>query len=345
MEWLKAMLFALITVIIFRLLLFEAFTIPSPSMEKTILTGDYIIVSKYTYGARLPFTPVSLPFVHQRVPYTESTKSYLDWITLPYYRVGGAPSIKNNDIVVFNYPMQTDRPIDQRIYYIKRCVAIAGDSLELRGGQVYINGNYADLPEKLQFNYKVLTDNDSLDKASLEKLNLVQGGKMHNKGGYWFNLDEEHAKKMKLIPHVTSVTPMIEKKGSYNDYVFPESENFFWNVDFMGPLYIPKAGDSVSISMKNLPLYKRIITVYENNELEVINDSLIINNSYATSYTFKMNYYFMMGDSRHSSADSRFWGFVPENHVVGKAKMILLSIDKSKEQINIRWDRFFKQIE
>ncbi len=343
--WLKAIVLAFITILLFRVFFYEAFTIPSPSMEKTLLTGDYIVVSKLSYGPRIPITPLSFPFVHQRLPFTENTNSYLDWISMPYYRIFGTPKIKNNDVVVFNYPMQDDRPIDQRIYYVKRCVAIPGDSLEIREGQVYVNGIYNDLPEKLEFNYKVMTDNDTIDSDSVTQLGLTEGGHMHNKGGYWFTLDIDNVEKMKKVPHVTSVTPMLEKKGSYSDYMVPENEHFLWNVDFFGPIYVPKAGDSVKLSIDSLPLYERIISVYEKNELRVSNDSVFINNAYTTHYTFKMNYFFMMGDSRHNSADSRFWGFVPENHIVGKAKWVLLSINKTDEETEVRWDRLLKKIE
>jgi signal peptidase I len=344
-EWLKAIFFAFVTIILFRIFFFEAFTIPSPSMEKTLLTGDYIVVSKLSYGPRTPITLLSLPFIHQRLPFTENTNSYLDWISLPYYRLFGSPVIKNNDVVVFNYPMQFDRPIDQRIYYVKRCVGIPGDTIEIREGQVYVNGVYNDLPENLQFNYKVMTDNDTIDSASVAQLGLTEGGHMHDNKGYWFMLDINNVDKIKKVPHVTTVTPMLEKKGSYSDYMFPENEHFLWNVDFFGPISIPKAGDSIKLTIDSLPLYERIITLYEKNEMRVSNDSVFINNEYRTHYRFKMNYFFMMGDSRHNSADSRFWGFVPEDHIVGKAKWVILSINKTEEGNNFRWDRWFKKIE
>ncbi|MES2139494.1 MAG: signal peptidase I [Bacteroidota bacterium] len=343
-EWIKAILFAFITIILFRVFFFEAFTIPSPSMEKSLLTGDYILVSKLSYGPRLPNTLLSFPFAHQRLPFTENTNSYLDWIKIPYKRLFGSPDIERNDVVVFNYPMEDERPVDQRVYYIKRCVAIAGDTLEIRSGQVYINDKYSDVPEQLQFNYKILADTDTIDSDTLTKLGITEGGKMHNKGEYWFTLNTENIDKIKQVPHVTSVEPLLEKKGSYSDYMFPENEHFLWNVDFFGPLYIPKSGDSVQLTMESIPLYERIIGVYEKNSLRFSNDSIFINDKHSTQYTFKMNYFFMMGDNRHSSADSRFWGFVPEDHIVGKTVLVLLSIDKSEEGSNIRWDRWFKAV-
>ncbi|MES2590388.1 MAG: signal peptidase I [Bacteroidota bacterium] len=344
-EWLKAIVFAFITILLIRVFFFEAFTIPSPSMEKTLLTGDYVLVSKVSYGPRLPNTLLSFPFAHQRLPFTESTHSYLDWIKIPYKRLFGAPEVKHNDVLVFNYPMEEEHPVDQRTYYIKRCVAISGDTLEIRDGQVYINDVYNDVAEKLQFNYKVITDKDSMDSDTLTKLGITEGGKMRNKGEYWFTLNAENVDKLKQVANVSSVIPMIEKKGSYSDYMFPENEHFLWNVDFFGPIYIPKAGDSVELNTESLPLYERIIRVYEKNDLSVSNDSIFVNNIYSNHYTFKMNYFFMMGDNRHNSADSRFWGFLPEDHIVGKAVVILLSIDKSEGESHIRQDRWFRKVQ
>jgi signal peptidase I len=343
-EWGKAILFAFITIVLFRTFFFEAFTIPSASMERSLLTGDYILVSKLSYGPRVPNTPLSFPFAHQRLPFTEITPSYLDWIKIPYLRLFGSPDIERNDIVVFNYPMEDERPTDQKTYYIKRCLGISGDTIEIKEGQVYINGKYSDNPEKLQFNYKVLTDVDTINSDTINELGITEGGKMRNKGEYWFTMDLNNVEKIKKVSHVVNVSPLIEKKESYSDYMFPENEHFLWNVDFFGPLYIPKAGDSVKLTIDSLPLYERIISVYEDNELRTSNDSIFINNTYATHYTFKMNYFFMMGDNRHNSADSRFWGFLPEDHVVGKTVLILMSIDKKNSEKKIRSGRWFKSV-
>jgi signal peptidase I len=343
-EWVKAILVAFIAIILFRIFFFEAFTIPSPSMEKSLLTGDYIIVSKLSYGPRLPNTLLSFPFAHQYLPFTENTKSYVDWIKIPYKRLFGAPDIERNDVVVFNYPMEEEHPVDQRTYFIKRCVALAGDTLEVKEGQVYINNNYTDVPEKLQFNYKILTDIDSINSDSITKLGITEGAKMHNKGEYWFNLDSESVDKIKKVPHVVSVEPLLEKKGNYSDYMFPENEHFLWNVDFFGPIYIPKAGDTLQLTTESLPLYERLISVYERNNLRTSHDSIFINDKYTSQYTVKMNYFFMMGDNRHNSADSRFWGFVPEDHIVGKAVLVVLSIDKTDLESNIRQNRWFKRV-
>jgi signal peptidase I len=346
-EWVKAILFAVITIVVFRVFFFEAYTIPSTSMEKSLLSGDYILVSKLSYGTRFPNTPLSLPFAHQRFPFTENTKSYLEWIKFPYFRLFGSPDIEHGDVVVFNWPMDEDFPVDQRTFYIKRCMGIAGDTLEVREGQVYINGQYNDRPEKLEFNYKITADIDSLNDDSLKAINIMDGGKMLNKGEYWYTLSTDNFDQLKRIPHIVKVEPLLEKKGAYSDYMFPEDEHFLWNVDFFGPVYIPKAGDSVRLSIDSLPLYDRIISVYEKNNLSINNDSIFINKKYATHYTFKMNYFFMMGDNRHNSADSRFWGFVPEDHIVGKTVLVLMSIDKKPDGsgTTVRKKRWFKPVD
>ncbi len=347
-EWLKAILFAAITIILFRAFFFEAYTIPSASMEKSLLSGDYILVNKLSYGTRLPNTPLSVPFAHQRLPFTEDSKSYSECMKFPYFRFFGSPDIEHGDVVVFNWPMDDDYPVDQRTFYIKRCMAIAGDTLEVKEGQVYINGEYLDRPEKLQFNYKVTMDVDSINRQdSSSILNLNEGGKMTSAREFWYTLSTDDIDKLLKEPHIVKIEPLLEKKGSYNDYMFPENEHFLWNVDYFGPIYIPKAGDSVKLTIDSLPLYQRIICNYEKNEVRVSNDSIFINNKHTTHYRFKMNYFFMMGDNRHNSADSRFWGFVPEDHIVGKTVMVLMSIDKkvSGEGSKIRKDRWFKAVD
>ncbi len=344
-EWIKAVLLATILIILFRVFCFEAFTIPSQSMEKSLLTGDYILVSKLSYGPRIPITLLSFPFIHQRFPFSTDKKSYLDWIQLPYIRLGGTPNVKKNDIIVFNYPIDEENPTDQKIYFVKRCVALPGDTLEVRNGLVYVNDVYTDKTEHLQFTYKVITDLDTIDTKTLNKLEIVDGGRMVNRREFSFTMSLENADSLRNQPHIKSVKPLLEKKDSYNNYLFPESDFFLWNIDNYGPLSIPKAGNSIHLTLDSLPLYKKIIGVYEKNDLRISNDSIFINNKYSTHYTFKMNYFFVMGDNRHNSVDSRFWGFLPEDHIVGKAVTVLMSIKKTENGNKIRKDRWFKSID
>ena len=344
-EWFHAVLFALVTVIIVRGFFIEAFTIPSPSMEKTLQVGDFILVSKLSYGARIPITPLSVPFAHQTLPFTNS-KSYLDWFHFPYLRLPGTSEIKRNDIIVFNYPMETDLPIDHRTHYVKRCIAMPGDTLEIKEGKVFINAFLSIEPEYSQFNYLIKTDKPGLEDSTLKKLNITEGGRISVKGDYMLAMTKANAEILTQMKQVKDVKIYSDKKGSYSDFIFPHNDKFPWNIDFFGPLVIPQKGDSVEINLKNIALYERIITRYEENTLSIIHDSIYINNKPTSHYKFKMNYYFMMGDNRHNSADSRFWGFVPENHIVGKAVYILLSINKEAEgRSKIRWDRCFTKLQ
>ncbi len=344
-EWLQAILFALVTVVLVRAFLVEAFTIPTSSMEKTLNVGDFIFVSKLSYGPRVPITPLSFPFTHQNIPGT-SLQSFLTWIQIPYFRLPGTSHIKHNDIIVFNYPMETPIPVDHRTHYVKRCIALPGDIFEIREGNVFINDSLIQSPKDSQRNYIVRSEKRGIDADTLAMLDITEGGMISGKGDYMFALTSSAADYFKKSADITEVKTYFEKKGAYSEYIFPHNINYPWNVDNFGQLKIPKANDSVEININTLPLYERIISIYENNKLEIKHDSVFVNEKAITHYTFKMNYYFMMGDNRHNSADSRFWGFVPEDHIVGKAVIVLFSVDKEKSFFSMfKWNRFFKSIE
>jgi signal peptidase I len=303
-------------------------------------------VSKVSYGARVPMTPISFPFAHHTMPFTETVKSYSELIKLPYFRLPGLGEIKNNDVVVFNYPMEDFRPVDKQENYIKRCVGIPGDKLEVKQGILYINDKMADMPERMQWKYHVQTDGSDFNPKTLMDLQITEGAKTSNMGDYELTLTKENAEKVKAFGNVVHIEPMFDKAGVYAEYIFPFDPQRKWNVDNYGSLTIPKAGETVALNMSTLPIYKRLIEVYEKNKLEIKDSKIYINDVLASSYTFKMNYYFMMGDNRHNSADSRFWGFVPEDHIVGKAVFVWLSLDNNSTSIfnKVRWKRVFVSI-
>lgn len=345
-EWFDAIIFAVIAATVIRMFFIEAFTIPTPSMEKSLLVGDFLFVSKISYGARIPNTPLSFPFAHHTLPLTKDTKSYLEWVRLPYHRIPGLSKIKNNDIVVFNYPMEDFRPVDKRENYIKRCVAIPGDTLKVINKVLYINGEKAEMPVELQYSYHVKTDGNNLNPRVLTKMDITEGGLISNQGDYRLALTENSKEKLNAFPNVKEINPISEPEDSYANYIFPADKHFRFNKDNFGPITIPKKGITVDLSSENIALYKRLITVYEGNKLTIDGDKIFINRKEASTYTFAMDYYFMMGDNRDNSADSRFWGFVPEDHIVGKAVMIWFSLDKAKTWFSkIRWSRIFNSIE
>lgn len=378
-EWIDAIIFAVIAASFIRMFFIEAYTIPTSSMEKSMLVGDYLFVSKTAYGPKTPNTPLSFPFVHNTMPLSTTRKSYVEWIKTPYKRLAGLGKIKNDDVVVFHFPegdtvalrMQNQsyyqlvrsygkdrvwsdqrsfgniiaRPVDKRENYIKRCVGIPGDVIEMKDGNLVVNNKPQKHLDGIQYNYLVKTSS-TINPKALERLGISNADRQnYSSNQYIFPLTDKMVNELNNFNNVTGIEKLLDSPDRWDPNIFPADSRFPWNVDNFGPLKVPAKGTTVEIDPDILPLYDRIIRVYEGNDLEVRDKIVYINGNLASTYTFKMDYYWMMGDNRHNSADSRYWGFVPEDHVVGKAVFIWLSLDKDRGfPSNIRIKRMFKSI-
>ena len=395
LEWVDDIIFALIAVYFINVFIFQNYQIPSSSLEKSLLVGDYLFVSKLSYGPRVPNTPIAFPLVQNTLPIV-NCKSYLDWPEWGYKRVKGLGQVKRDDIVVFNFPagdtvalkMQNPdyytlvalygrdaiwrnkaqfgdviyRPVDKRENYVKRCIGMPGDTIEIRNNQVYIDGKAAKNPEKMQFNYFVETTGmlseeqfRLLDVSKADRVLVNDGttlqflGIQPNENGqynivYHFPLTQRAVEIARKLPIVKQV--LIEPDAFGGADYYPVGYHTGWSRDNYGPLWIPKKGATIELTAENLALYERCIVNYEHNTLEQRDGQIYINGQSATSYTFQYDYYWMMGDNRHNSADSRSWGFVPEDHIVGKPIMIWLSLDKDRGWLDgkIRWERLFRWV-
>ncbi|RTY83791.1 signal peptidase I [Flavobacterium sp. ZB4P23] len=365
-DTISSLLFAVIVATVVHTYFIQPYTIPTSSLEKSLLVGDFLFVSKMNYGARVPMTTVAFPMVHDSIPLTKS-KSYLIWPQLPYMRLPGIQNIDRTDIVVFNWPVDTVyrffdtskrrayKPVDKKSNYVKRCLGIPGDSLSIKDGMIYIDGKLLQMPEraKPQFSYKVALDGKTpIDFESIFKdLDVTDpaGFIDQTKRDTLFlsALTEAGAERLKNTPGITAVIRQIAKDA--DNTIFPHINK--WNRDNFGPIYIPEKGKTVALTTETLPFYKAIITDYEMNEdgkkndLKVTGNEIRLNGAVVKTYTFKQNYYWMMGDNRHNSEDSRYWGFVPENHIVGKPIFIWLSIDPNGKGLEkVRWDRVFTTV-
>ena len=398
--WVDAIIFAVIAASFIRLFFFEAYTIPTSSMEGSLLVGDFLFVSKCNYGPRTQMTPISFPFVHHSMPMSNNmTKSFSTMWQRPYKRLAGFESIKHDDIVVFNFPegdsvvltrqsqsfyqlkrdfpnclyplSQQDfqyysqlklqypndedcfyayfkdsivyRPVDKRENYIKRCVGLPGDTLQVKQGNVFINGKPQQVLPGKQFRYDVFVNGLKIRESIFNDYGIREYG--YTSSGYTMLMNEEQYTKVKNLSIVSDIVKSEMLQGQWYRPCFPQHQNFPWNKDFFGPIVIPKAGTTVTLTIQNLPIYQRIISVYEGNDLRVDGFDIYINNNKVSTYTFKMDYFWMMGDNRDNSQDSRFWGFVPQDHIVGKAVLIWLSLDdQGTFPFNIRFSRLFNLI-
>jgi len=348
-EWADAIIFATVAATLIRGFLIEAYMIPSGSMERSLLVGDFLFVSKLNYGPRVPMTPIAFPFAHHTMPITGG-KAYSELIQLPYKRLAGFQEIKRNDVVVFNYPTETFRPIDKRENYIKRCVGLPGDVVSMEDAKLFVNGEPAYTSVEFQTNYIVQTEPNSIDQQKLKDNRLELDNYYTNpaQGLYVIHMTKEEADQVKSWPNIQKVEELIYPKGTTDPMsdAYPHYENGpVWNFDNFGPITVPKKGASVKLDSLSAPIYELVISTYEGNTFEKRADGYYINGQKSDSYTFKMDYYWMQGDNRHNSADSRAWGFVPEDHIVGKALFTWMSWDADGSGLSkIRWNRIFKGI-
>jgi signal peptidase I len=355
-EWFNAIVFAVIAATLIRWTTVEAFVIPTPSMENSLLVGDFLFVSKFHYGTRTPRTILQVPLTHQKIWGTD-IPSYLPWIELPSYRLPGISEVKHGDAVVFNLPPpdphdgMKERPVDLKTYYVKRCVGIAGDRLEIRNQQVVINGEPLANPDEMKFSYLV-TAKEQINKRNMTRFDLdtddyhFLGHSPDDKAVYKMLLTQKQVDELKAAPYILSVTDDYTKDNAPESDIFPSFYNTSWNGDDYGPLLIPKEGMRIDVNDSTLSAYAEIIRLYEGNEdVQIKDGELRISGKPVNEYTFKQDYYFMMGDNRHNSWDSRYWGFVPGDHIVGKGLFIWMSIEKDADLLHkIRWSRLFTRI-
>ena len=376
--WVDAIIWATVVAHLIHLFIFQLYVVPTSSMAGTIVEGDYIYVSKLAYGPQVPNTPVAMPFVFNTMPFS-TNKSYSDCVQWDYHRLRGRGKVQRNDVIVFNYPegdmviretnpdgspifyydalreyqakfgeekgrelLHKDftvisHPVDKRENYIKRCVAIPGDSLLIVDTKLYIN-NLPQAPRGKQQHQYDITSSRALSQQHFEQLGITEFGAYATQPYmYYAHTTESVAEQLRKYREIESVEIHNEKQN----FVFPYHENYPWTQDNFGPLWVPQKGATINLTVDNLPLYKRIIEKYEGHNLQVKDEKIFIDGKEADTYTFAMDYFFMMGDNRHNSLDSRFWGFVPEDHIVGKAQFIIFS----KGPEGIRWNRIFKKIE
>ena len=381
LDWLDAIVFAVIVVTFINTFFFQAFKIPSSSMESSLYTGDHLFVNKLAYGPRLPQTPLTIPFTHNVIG---SNESYSTLLQNKYRRLKGFGNVQVGDYVVFNFPHGDkvlkqapaedfhavmrgkteseqreiirvfgpviERPMDKKDHYVKRCVAVAGDTLKIVDGRVYVNSQAQEVWPGVQNSYTVITKGQKLNSKNLENLGLNLSELSYDPTLPGYRAMPLTAEMLQTIKSYSNVDTLMQNIDRYPaDYpdsyltIFPFTENYTWTRDNFGPLWIPSRGATVELTAENLPLYERIITAYEGHDLQVKDGEIYIDGEEAHSYTFAQDYYFMMGDNRHNSLDSRYWGFVPEDHIVGKPALVWLSIDRNRSfPNNIRWSRLFK---
>jgi signal peptidase I len=343
-EWLKALLAALIFFWLFTLLVFQLYPVSGTYMSGTLMPGDFILVNKSAYGPRIPVTPLSLPIFGNNLPFSNK-KTYLDWIELPGYRLPGYSRVKRNDLVFFNYPGEIEKPIDRRIAYAKRCIGLPGDTIQLREKKVIVNHVPMEDPPFARNAYRIMAKPGSINRELLADLGISEGKLVSDAGVYRLYLTKSQVDTVLKLDVVDQIKLEIAEKGFGDILVFPSQRNIPWNLDHFGPVVVPGRNQRIDLSAKNARIYAELI-VSENNSMEVSGKTIMINGLETDHYIFKKNYYFLLDDNRDNAKDSRYWGFLPENHLIGKVSMVVFSLDRSEEGTSaIRWNRLFKRIQ
>ncbi|MGD9993224.1 MAG: signal peptidase I [Salinivirgaceae bacterium] len=330
-EWGKALGLSLVLILIVKGVFIQTYLVESPRMEKTLLTGDYVLINKTSYGARLPVTLFSLPLF---------PKCYVDWVQLHPLRLPGFKHIQVNDLLVFNYPAHEGLPIDKKELMTKRCVALPGDTLLIADKQLSINKQPFTEPATVQYNYRLVTDGSLLNDEFLNRYQISEGGLVSDMGIYDFPFTDSEAQKLNDEPNIRFIRKLKDFPGENTQYVYPMGTYHQNNKDYFGPVQIPFKGQHLNLDIRNLELYRQLIEHFEGNSVSLMGDKIYINGEETRHYTVKQDYYFVMDDNRDNAKDSRYWGFLPHSHVIGKATRVLFSYDTNRNKL--RWNRFFK---
>jgi signal peptidase I len=342
-EWIKAVLIALLIFLFFKIFMGQSITVQSSRMEKTIYNGDHIFINKLALGARMPITLLSFPFTDNTMPFS-SIPSFLDWIQLPCMRIPGYSSIKRNDLLVFNYPYENDVPIDMKTAYVKRCMGLPGDSMRIYDKKVFLNNKELPVDSAcIQYRYRVVTKKGTAPlKTFWEKFEIYEGGFVTNQV-YDFIISLKNAALLEKDSLITDVRTLKLDNEQASKIYFPNDLEYRWNLDYFGPIRVPEKNDTIKLTKNNIAVYKRIIETYEKNKLVIEGNRIMINDVESFQYVFKQNYYFVLDDNRDDAKDSRYWGFLPEDHIIGKASFVWFSFAANKSGFNkVRWSRIFK---
>ena len=340
-EWIKAILIAFVLIGLIKTFWFDFYSVYSTSMEKTLIPGDVVLVNKFRYGPRLPMTLLTVPFTHQFIPGTNK-RSFLEFGALPYRRLF-LNQPKRGDIILFNYPRDQHFPIDHRTFFVKRCAGLPGDTLSILNKGIYIGDSLIHFTDNIMFECKVqFVQNLTIDWKFLNTYGITDGGRIDQSNNTWLlSISKKMIDSLYQFDGLVNLTP-VQKEDPDPEVIFPHHDLNYWNLDFYGPIYIPKKGDTIKMNYQTLQLYNQVITDYEHETLQESDSMIYLNGEPCDTYVFKNNYYFVLGDNRHNSSDSRFWGFVPESHIIGQINYIFFSLHTNKT--NSKEKRFLKKI-